>query len=118
MQLKYRSKEPPQVTIAARRREDKWLFSVSDNGVGVPPHERERIFVPLKRLHGQEVPGNGIGLAICTKIVERAGGQIWVESRVGQGSTFYFTLPVDPDGVLEHYEEHARGNLASRQSAD
>jgi hypothetical protein len=112
--LKYRGKEPPQVTVAAHRRGDKWLFSVSDNGVGVPPHQRERIFAPLKRLHGREIPGTGIGLAICTRIVERAGGQIWVESKVGQGSTFYFTLPVDWDGVLAQYEKHAHGNLASK----
>jgi signal transduction histidine kinase len=66
---------------------------VSDNGVGIPPEQRNRIFAPLKRLHGQEIPGSGMGLAICKRIVERAGGSIWVESKIGQGSTFYFTLP-------------------------
>ncbi|MBV9085080.1 MAG: PAS domain S-box protein [Acidobacteriaceae bacterium] len=92
--LKYRSDKPPRITITVHRREDQWLFSVSDNGIGIPPEQRDRIFAPLKRLHGREIPGTGIGLAICKKIVERQGGCIWVESQPDQGSTFYFTLPV------------------------
>ena len=70
-----------------------YRFAVRDNGVGIDAKNYDRIFAPLKRLHGQEIPGTGIGLAICKKIVDRHGGQIWVESQVGKGSTFYFTLP-------------------------
>jgi PAS domain S-box-containing protein len=91
--LKYRGEKPPRITIAAERQPRKWLFAVQDNGVGIPGDQRERIFTPLKRLHGPEIRGTGIGLAICKKIVEGSGGRIWVESEVGRGSTFYFTLP-------------------------
>lgn len=93
---KYRSKEPPRILIAATKQAHKWLFSVQDNGVGIPSGHRDQIFTPLKRLHGPEIPGTGMGLAICKKIVERSGGRIWVESAAGsQGSIFYFTLPAN-----------------------
>lgn len=72
---------------------EDYRFAVSDNGPGINPKNFDRIFAPLSRLHGKEVPGNGIGLAIWKKIVERHGGQLWVESRPGKGSTFSFTLP-------------------------
>lgn len=87
---------PLRVEIQASRRACEWLFAVSDNGIGIPSTEWERIFQPLKRLHGQEIPGTGVGLAICQKIVERHGGRIWVESEVGKGSSFYFTLDASP----------------------
>lgn len=86
---------PPQIHIGVQRQEDAWLFSVQDNGIGLDPQFRDRIFVIFQRLHTRdEYPGSGMGLAICKKIVECHRGQIWVESELGHGATFYFTIPV------------------------
>jgi signal transduction histidine kinase len=91
--LKYRSGGPLQIRIDAQRDGDAWIFSVQDNGMGIPAEYHEAIFSPFKRLHGGEYQGSGVGLAICRRVVERHGGRIWVESSVGKGATFRFTIP-------------------------
>lgn len=92
--LKYHRKTgPPEIHISAELKDRDWDFSVRDNGIGIEEEHLEHIFAPFKRLHGREIPGSGIGLAICQKIVKRYGGRIWVKSVYGKGSTFHFTIP-------------------------
>ena len=88
------NKSAPEITVTATLQENEWLFTVADNGIGIAPESYTQIFEVFQRLHSTDVyPGSGMGLAICQKIVKRYGGKIWVESTVGRGSSFYFTLP-------------------------
>ncbi|MEM8640140.1 MAG: ATP-binding protein [Cyanobacteria bacterium P01_G01_bin.54] len=99
--LKFCQSACPEIQIRTQEQKNYWQFSIQDNGIGIEDQFHERIFLIFQRLHTRdEYPGTGIGLAICKKIVERHGGSIWVESELGQGATFYFTLPKvpEPDG--------------------
>lgn len=91
--IKYKGEAQPRIEISSERRDSEWIIGVKDNGIGIDPQYHDRIFGIFKRLHGRELPGTGMGLAICKRIVERHGGRIWVESEAGQGAMFRFTLP-------------------------
>lgn len=98
--LKFQGESPSKIHVGAKALPDGWEFSVRDNGVGIPADQLDRIFSIFQRLHGQsEYPGTGIGLAICKRIVEKYGGQIRVESELGKGSIFYFTLATSQEGM-------------------
>ncbi|WP_121744562.1 ATP-binding protein [Natronorubrum halophilum] len=111
--LEYSGDEPPRVQVVSERRETasaerelEWVISVRDEGIGIPPADQRQIFELFERLHtSNEHAGSGIGLAFCQRTVERHGGEIWVESESGEGSTFSFTIPnrsaVDPIGERE-----------------
>jgi len=101
--IKFHGEEPPRVHVSARPEGNRWIFSVRDNGIGIAPEYAERIFIIFQRFHSrEEYPGTGIGLAVCKKIVERHGGAIWVESELGKGATFYFTLPASKAKPLSY----------------
>jgi light-regulated signal transduction histidine kinase (bacteriophytochrome) len=91
--LKYRSSDPPCIVVSSDETAEGYIISVQDNGIGIDPRYQSQIFAPFKRLHGREVPGVGLGLALCRKIVEGHGGRIWVESDGKRNSVFKFTLP-------------------------
>jgi len=92
--LKFRADEPPRVSVSVRRDGEDWLFSFSDNGIGIEPEYADRIFVIFQRLHDKATyPGTGIGLAMVKKIIEYHGGRIWLDTTVTTGARFRFTLP-------------------------
>ena len=96
--IKYRSERPPAIHVDARREAREWVISVADNGIGISPDYQDQIFGLFKRLHHREqYAGTGLGLAICKKLVERYGGRIWVESELGKGSVFFFSLPAEDE---------------------
>jgi PAS domain S-box-containing protein len=91
--IKYRGENPPRIHMSVERRDDAVRFAVTDNGMGIAPEYHRQIFEIFKRLHGNKIPGTGVGLAICERLVERYGGRIGVESEAGKGASFWFTLP-------------------------
>lgn len=98
--LKYRGEAPPAVRVTASHEPMEWVISVTDNGIGIEPAYHEQVFGLFKRLHTREhYVGTGLGLAICKKLVEHYGGRIWVQSTVGRGSTFFFSLPAEDTEV-------------------
>ena len=97
--VKFRRDKHPKIHIRAQHKDNEWLFSIQDNGIGLDEQYAKRIFEIVQRLHTrEEYPGTGISLAICKKIVERHGGRIWVKSILSEGATFYFTIPVKNAG--------------------
>jgi chemotaxis family two-component system sensor kinase Cph1 len=100
--LKYRSEKPPQIRVSAIRLDGMWRLGVADNGIGIAPEYHRQVFGVFKRLHGRGIPGTGIGLAICQRVVEGLGGRIWVESQAGEGATLYFTVPAAEGAAQAH----------------
>ena len=108
--IKFRGKDVPRVHVSAKQEGELWVFSVRDNGIGIDPQFHDRIFTIFQRLHGRdEYPGTGIGLAVSKKIVERHGGRIWLESELGKGTTFFFTVPMQEEIEPTNYAEQKEG---------
>jgi len=95
--IKFHGADTPVIQIDAEKKEHEWVFAVSDNGIGIPPESWQDIFVIFRRLHTRaEYAGNGIGLSICKRIIERHGGRIWIEAQAQPGCCFKFTVPAEP----------------------
>ncbi len=109
--IKYRGDDPPRIVIHAHRDSTSWIFSVADNGRGFNQQFAERIFGLFQRLHPRDISGTGMGLSISRRILERHGGRIWAESKEGDGSTFYFSLPLSLE--LTHPPEQEAAAAAS-----
>ena len=96
--IMYRSEQPPQIHVGVEQQEGQWVFSIRDNGIGIPAEQTERVFVIFQRLHARDqYPGTGIGLSLCKRIVERDSGRVWIESESGSGTTIFFSLPEEQD---------------------
>jgi len=115
--LKYHGPAPPEITITAEEEAQRWHFTVTDNGIGIDPKFRDRIFVIFQRLHTRdEYPGTGIGLAVCKRIVERHGGEIWVTENPAGGSCFQFTISKRLSGA--GYNRARQSQLSAMESLD
>ena len=104
--IKYRSDAPPKIHVGVENKEEFWQFSIADNGIGIEPEFRDRVFQIFQRLHSRsEHSGTGVGLAICKRVIDQLGGKIWVEtnsdSEFGQGSTFFFTVPKKRSSIYD-----------------
>jgi len=99
--IKFRGENRPEIHIAAVPRKKSCVFSVSDNGIGIDPRFHERIFGTFKRIHTDTYPGSGVGLAIAWHVMQRHKGRIWVESELGQGATFFLSLPAKAPAVAQ-----------------
>ncbi len=93
--LTYRTEEPPRIEVWRKREDERWLVAVRDNGIGFEPRYWDHVFAPFYRLHGPEIPGVGLGLTICRRILEMHQGTMWIESQKGSGTTCFFTLPAE-----------------------
>ena len=108
----------PEISLTAQRTDTQWRFAVADNGIGFEPKYCDRIFQIFQRLHGVgKYPGNGIGLAICRRIIEHHGGRLWAESEPGMGSTFFFTLPIATDEGVEESDTGKKQTESVREPA-
>jgi light-regulated signal transduction histidine kinase (bacteriophytochrome) len=108
--IKFRGDAAPHVHVSAKLQEKAWRVSVQDNGIGISPEYHERVFEIFQRLHAlDEYQGTGIGLAISRRIVERHGGEIWVESEPGEGASFYFTIPIREGNISQEVEHSLKG---------
>jgi len=115
--IKYRGDSPPEICISLEERVHDWIISVRDNGIGMEPQYYERIFVMFQRLHARdEYTGTGIGLAICKRIVDRLWGHIWVESEIGNGSTFFISVPKLTNMPLEGATGHEHSHPAHAET--
>ena len=93
--IKFRGQNTPKINISVKKDKKEWIFDISDNGIGIDSKYQKQVFEVFKRLHTrEEYPGTGIGLSIVKKIIIHQGGQIWIESELGKGFTFYFTIPI------------------------